>query len=214
MDKKQLLHTLRQKEYATLDELVTEAARIIPHIAGEQKRYKVSVYPDERTVRYYINQGLVDKPSASPSSPARFTYRHLLQILAIKHLQAQYFPLTKIKEMLAGLEEEQLEEIITGGQDDYQEYSRISSPLRRRQTLHCDISQHPISYSPENIPLYSRRVPAMPDLPEEWLRISVTEDVEINIRASSVPKTSEEKTEFMERLAAKLRIYLESEKNR
>jgi len=212
MDKKQLLRSVRSKEYNTLDELVTEAARIIPHIAQEQRRYKVSVYPDERTIRYYINEGLVDRPSSSKDKPSRFTYRHLLQILTIKHLQAEYLPLTKIKGMLAGLNESRMEELIIGGNEDSLEYSRISSPLRRRQALHCDISEHSVAYSPESIPLYSRRVPDRLYLPEEWLRISVAEDVEINIRASSVPKTHEEKKEFMERIAAKLRIYLEQEK--
>ena len=213
MDKKQLLRSARNREYDTLDELVTATARIIPHIALEQKRYKVSVYPDERTIRYYINEGLVDKPAPSKDNQARFTYRHLLQILAIKHLQAQYLPLTKIKDMLAGLEEEQLEEIITGGQEEHSRYANIASPLNRRSFIQKNMMEEPIAlYS-----LQSERAETIedymePDTPEEWLRISVTDDIEINIRSGSIPKSPEKKKEFVERLKAKLRIYLEQEK--
>jgi DNA-binding transcriptional MerR regulator len=213
MDKKQLLRSVAEKEYDTLDELVVEAARIIPHIAQEQKRYKVAVYPDERTVRYYITEGLVDRPSPSRDKPSRFNYRHLLQILAIKHLQAQYLPLTKIKDILAGLDEEQMEEIIIGGKEDYIEYSRISSPMRRRAALHFDINESVDAYPSEDISLqFKKRVPGRSDIPEEWLRISVTDDIELNIRSSSIPRVPGKRKEFLERLTAKLRIYLESEK--
>ena len=218
MDKKQLLRSVRNKEYNTLDELVTEAARIIPYIALEQKRYKVSVYPDERTLRYYINEGLVDKPSASKDTQSRFTYRHLLQILAIKHLQAQYLPLTKIKEMLAGLEEEQLEEIITGGQEEFSINADMASPLHRRSFIQRSMMQEPdVLYSAKLHSPQSESAETIgdfiePDIPEEWLRISVTNDIELNIRADSIPKSSEKMREFVERLKAKLRIYLEQEK--
>jgi DNA-binding transcriptional MerR regulator len=213
MDKRQLLHSVSTKEYDTLDELVIEAARIIPHIAQEQKRYKVAVYPDERTIRYYINEGLVDRPSPSKDNPSRFTYRHLLQILAIKHLQAQYLPLNKIKEMLNSLDIEELEEIITGGREETSEYASFSSPMRRRAALQ-NMIQEPLSLSfQREIKEYT--LPSIePDIPEEWVRISVTDDIELNVRSSSIPKSSGEKKEFLERLTAKLRIYLESEKNK
>jgi DNA-binding transcriptional MerR regulator len=213
MDKKQLIHSVRNKEYNTIDELVIEAARIIPHIAQEQKRYKVAVYPDERTIRYYINEGLVDRPSPSKDNPSRFTYRHLLQILAIKHLQAQYLPLNKIKEMLNSLDIEELEEIITGGREETSEYASFSSPMRRRAALQ-NMIQEPLSLSfQREIKEYT--LPSIePDIPEEWVRISVTDDIELNVRSSSIPKSSGEKKEFLERLTAKLRIYLESEKNK
>jgi len=214
MDKKQLLRSVAEKEYNTLDELVTEAARIIPHIAQEQKRYRVSVYPDERTIRYYINEGLVDKPSPSPDKPSRFTYRHLLQILAIKHLQAQYLPLNKIKEMLAGLKEEQLEEMITGRQEEYVTYDSIASPLRRRAVVHEDIARIPALHLSTQARAGTPRRPIKRDTTEEWLRISVTDEIELSIRAKFIPGTPEKRKEFMERLVAKLRIYLEDEKNR
>jgi len=214
MDKRELLRAVAEKEYYTLADLVTEAARILPHIAQEQRRYRVTVYPDERTIRYYINEGLVDRPSLSKEKPSRFTYRHLLQILAIKHLQAQYLPLNKIKGMLAGLNEEQMEDIIARKEEvleDYCEDSCISSPMRRLKSMVLMDMAGP-SFVPKRGIHESKISYENKDSIEEWLRISVTNDIDLNIRTGSVPKSPEKRKEFVERLAAKLRIYLEQEK--
>jgi len=208
MDKKQLLRSVRSKEYNTLDELVTEAARIIPHIAQEQRRYKVSVYPDERTIRYYINEGLVDRPSSSKDKPSRFTYRHLLQILAIKHLQAEYLPLTKIKGMLAGLDEEQMEETIISSKDPYLKIQQFLSPDAECVDMLRNVLPSRVREMPEE-----KLSDIKSDIPEEWLRVSVTDDIEMNIRAGSIPKGMK-KEDFIQRLVARLRIYIENEKNK
>jgi len=208
MNKKQLLRSVANKEYDTLDELVIEVARIIPYIAQEQKRYKVAVYPDERTIRYYINVGLVDKPSSSQGKPSRFTYQHLLQIIAIKHLQTQYLPLNKIKEMLQDFGIGQLEEVITGEKDDYSKTTYFFPSYIRRRDKDAEVLLSRIREMPERI-----AGDAKPDMPEEWLRISVTDDIEINIRAGSIPKGMN-KEDFIQRMVARLRMYIENEKNK
>ncbi len=48
--------------------------------------------------------------------------------------------------------------------------------------------------------------------PEEWLRIPVTDDVEINVKAGSLPGGQKEKKEFIEKLSARLRMFIENEK--
>ncbi len=213
MDKKQLLRSVRNRGYSTLDELVTEAARMIPHIAQEQPRYKVSIYPDGRTIRYYINKGLVDRPSASPGRNPRFNYRHLLQVLAIKHLQAQYLPLNKIKGMLAGLDKRQLEEIIIGRQEVCSMFPHIAFPSNRRFSIEKSVrEEHLALYAPQSGKEETIEDYIEPDTPEEWIRVSITSDIEINIRAGSIPRSPKKRKDFIERLTAKLRIYLEAEK--
>src|SRR5450759_4240664 len=95
-----------------IDQLVVESARLIPLLAGEQSRYRVSVYPDDRTIRFYITQGLVDRPSEYRRGASVFGARHLLQVLAIKTLQSEYLPLRKVKELLAGLDDEGLKGVL------------------------------------------------------------------------------------------------------
>ncbi|MCK9266353.1 MerR family transcriptional regulator [bacterium] len=210
MIKQKLLNSFKNKEYSTLDELVIVAAQIIPHIASEQKRYRVSVYPDERTVRYYINEGLVDKPYEVSESSSRFTYRHLLQILIIKHLQAQYLSLNKIKDMIKDMEEERMEELIISGQNGYSEYSRLVSPMDRKQKFLNEnkieaIFREKVSF---------KKVKEELKVSQEWLRVVVKEGVELNIRTDIIKGSREDKEEFLEKIAARLRIYLDTEKNR
>lgn len=53
----------------------------------------------ERTVRYYIKEGLLPPPSGSgPFS--RYTFEHWLRLLFIKRLKDEYLPLSEIKNLL------------------------------------------------------------------------------------------------------------------
>ena len=101
-----------------LDDLVAHAARLVPMFAGPQVRYKVSVLPDKRTIRYYVQEGLIDRPGRR-GREAVFFYRHLLQVLVIKRLQADYLPLKKIAEITrsddGGLEKLLTSEAPAGG---------------------------------------------------------------------------------------------------
>ena len=72
----------------TLDELVT--------LAGLENR---------RTVRYYIQQGLVDRPIGETRA-AYYTDRHLEQLLLIRKWTTAGLSLERIRELLAGGEED------------------------------------------------------------------------------------------------------------
>jgi len=88
---------------------------LLPWMVGRQKRYKVTDLPSERTVRYYVSRGLVDKPLGKRGTTSLFGYRHLLQLLVIKYLQYQYLPLEKIRIVLADRTNRELEEFLPGG---------------------------------------------------------------------------------------------------
>jgi DNA-binding transcriptional MerR regulator len=117
----QLLDTIRRKELR-LDELVDHSARLIPMFVGKQVRYKVSDLPDKRTIRYYVQKGLIDRPVRAGRN-AMFSYRHLLQVLVIKRLQSDYIPLRRIEEVTRASTEEELERLLTFGG------SRFNAPV-------------------------------------------------------------------------------------
>lgn len=56
-----------------------------------------------RTVRYYIQQGLVDRPQGETRA-ARYSQQHVEQLLAIKKWSAAGLSLDRIRELLAGTE--------------------------------------------------------------------------------------------------------------
>src|SRR5580700_2346545 len=49
---------------------------------------RVRDVPDLRTIRYYTTLGLLDRPAAMRGRTALYGARHLLQLVAIKRLQA------------------------------------------------------------------------------------------------------------------------------
>lgn len=65
----------------------------------------------QRTIRYYTDEGLIDAPVDRVRMP-RYTRRHLLQLLAAARLKANFLPLRVIRAKMAGLEDNQLQEII------------------------------------------------------------------------------------------------------
>ena len=54
-----------------------------------------------RTVRYYVQMGLVERPEGETRA-ARYSERHLTQLLRIKQLSADGVSLERIREVLAG----------------------------------------------------------------------------------------------------------------
>lgn len=86
----------------TLDELV---GRVSAALAGEaypgSPNGRVRDLPDRRAVRWYTTTGLVDRPVMQGRN-AIYRTRHLLQIVAVKRLQAQGYSLAEIQAKLAG----------------------------------------------------------------------------------------------------------------
>lgn len=107
---KQLLDSYRYEKDWTIDDLVHVAAEVIPALAGPQWRHKVTEIPDARTIRYYIQEGLVDRPHGTAGQTSLYGYRHLLQLVAIKVRQSRYLPIRRIREEIRGLRNEELEE--------------------------------------------------------------------------------------------------------
>jgi DNA-binding transcriptional MerR regulator len=64
---------------------------------------RVRDVPDSRTIRYYTTLGILDRPAAMRGRIALYGRRHLLQLVAIKRLQAQGLSLAQVQERVLGL---------------------------------------------------------------------------------------------------------------
>jgi DNA-binding transcriptional MerR regulator len=67
--------------------------------------------PDARTVRYYTTLGLLDRPAAMRGRTALYGRRHLLQLVAIKRLQARGLSLAEVQARLVGRTDRVLAEV-------------------------------------------------------------------------------------------------------
>lgn len=94
----------------SLHELSEEAAGLLRRtgLAAVQPDGRVSAAPDARTVRYYTTLGLLDRP-AIEGRIAHYGKKHLLQLVAIKALQAKGLGLAEIQERLYGRGEAELQ---------------------------------------------------------------------------------------------------------
>ena len=63
---------------------------------------RVRDVPDQRTIRYYTTLGLLDRAAEMRGRTALYGHRHLLQLVAIKKLQAKGQSLAEVQRALIG----------------------------------------------------------------------------------------------------------------
>jgi len=92
-----------------IDELaqLVQAALQTAGYDGQQSA-RVRSLPDPRTIRYYTTLGLLDKPAEMRGRTAFYGRRHVLQLVAIKRLQARGLSLVDVQQSLAGADERKL----------------------------------------------------------------------------------------------------------
>jgi DNA-binding transcriptional MerR regulator len=92
----------------TLEELVRRAGQVLAAADVRAPNGRVTELPDARVVRWYTTRGIVDRPSGNRGRTALYGPRHLLQLVAVKRLQARGLSLAEIQGLLAGATDTEL----------------------------------------------------------------------------------------------------------
>lgn len=130
-----------------------------------------------RTVRYYIQQGLL--PAPEQQGPAtRYGRSHLDRLRLIRHLQAEHQPLAVIRKRLEELGDEDVRRLVTRAAPakapssavDYVRSVLGGGSLPRVRSASAVYVAEPTSVRPSS--------PGR----SEWDRISLTPDVELHVR--------------------------------
>jgi MerR HTH family regulatory protein len=95
----------------TLDELAERVDMALAVDYHGQPSGRVRAVPDRRAIRWYTTIGLIDRPVAHRGRTALYGPRHLLQLVAVKRLQAKGLPLVAIQRELAGATDTQLAQV-------------------------------------------------------------------------------------------------------
>ncbi|MEO1270634.1 MAG: helix-turn-helix domain-containing protein, partial [Myxococcota bacterium] len=134
-----------------LAELASHVAVALSAADVDQASGRVRDVPNARTIRYYTTLGLVDRPVEFRGRTAYYSRRHLLQLVAIKRLQARGMTLETIQERLLGLTSAQLAqlaqlpEVGSSPQEVATESSRADAqPPSRRHTAFWAAAPTPI----------------------------------------------------------------------
>jgi len=101
----------RKEPRWTLGELCARVALALSRGYDGQSNGQVRDIPDARTIRYYTALGLVGRPAAMRGRTALYGRRHLLELVAVKRLQARGLPLSRIQGEIAGLPDRSLERV-------------------------------------------------------------------------------------------------------
>jgi len=89
----------------TLDQLAEQVETALSVDYSGAPSGRIRSVPDRRAIRWYTTIGLVDRPAAARGRTALYGERHLLQLVAIKRLQAAGRSLAQIQAELAGATE-------------------------------------------------------------------------------------------------------------
>src|SRR5438552_15058487 len=86
----------------TIDELTEAVAAALAEGYGGPPNGRVRDVADRRTIRYYTTLGLIDRPAEMRGRTALYGRRRLLQVGAVKKLQARRRSLGGGRRTLAG----------------------------------------------------------------------------------------------------------------
>jgi DNA-binding transcriptional MerR regulator len=95
----------------TIDELSALVAEALVVDYPGPPNGRARVVPDQRTIRWYTTIGLLDRPTAMRGRTAMYDRRHLLQLVAIKRLQADGHTLADVQQQLVGAADSTLTQI-------------------------------------------------------------------------------------------------------
>jgi DNA-binding transcriptional MerR regulator len=195
---------LREKgrKYVGLLEFARAGEQILAEMGFEQARGTVTSVPDERTIRYYMAEGLIQTPGEKQGTASLFGYLNLLQLLTVKKLQAEHLPIRKIRELVAGKSEQELEMLLGVGSVAAQK-SRETDAKRYLESLLAPESAPPPMQAAAAPP---PPAPQMIDQSASWQRIEIEPGLELHMRSDySPPPTSGKTKSLLEKAIHRLR---------
>lgn len=184
------------RKYVGLPEFARVSGQLVAELQLEQQRGTVTSVPDERTIRYYLAEGLIQTPEERQGTASVFSYLNLLQLLTVKKLQAEHLPIRKIRELVAGKSEQELETLLgvrgpSGKKTEAKRYlESLLAPAPAAPLIeatapppqHLDASSH------------------------SWQRVEIEPGLELHIRSDySPPATTGKTRSLLERAIHRLR---------
>jgi DNA-binding transcriptional MerR regulator len=104
-----LVH-FRESQFNGVKDLAETAENVLRDLGLGQG--KGTALPNERTIRYYLTEGLLPQPSEKVGLTSVFGYEHLLRLVVIKKLQAENLPISVIKTLTVNKTIDDLESLL------------------------------------------------------------------------------------------------------
>lgn len=190
------------KRYVGLLEFARVGEQILAEMGLEQARGTVTSVPDERTIRYYMAEGLIQSPGEKQGTASLFSYLNLLQLLTVKKLQAEHLPIRKIRELVAGKSEQELE-LLLGVGSVAAKKTRDTDAKRYLESL---LAPEAAAFPMETAAAPPPPAPQMREQSASWQRVEIEPGLELHIRSDySPPATSGKTKSLLEKAIHRLR---------
>ena len=204
----------RERKYVGVPEFAQAAEKVLAALNLEQERGTVSSVPDERTIRYYLAEGLIQPPEEKHGSALVFGYLHLLQLISVKKLQAEHFPIRQIRELVAGKNEQELESLLgiggPAGKKADNEAKRYLESLLTGSEMRAKRSHVMPRHS--SAPRAPQPVATEGDSTASWQRVEIEPGLELHIRSDyEPPVTSARHRNLAERIRGVISKYWRKE---
>ena len=173
----------------------TQGETAKPDITFELNELCEQVDVTQRTVRYYIQQGLLPSPGLGPG--ARYGSGHLARLRLIRMLQREHLPLAEIRRRLEGLDDGAIEAVLEtpapadpASASSAVDYVRAVLGTPDRSTpvglarLTAPTSPGIVGAPPAGAapPTGSRPASRPTQDRAQWERIALTADIEVHVR--------------------------------
>ncbi len=201
------METLQQFAQAepnwSLEELVQVANQLLPQFLPEEKahtRVREEVTP--RLVRHYTGQGMLDEP-LKEGREARYTYRHLLQVLLVRRLLAEGYGASAINTLARSKPNSDLEALLQGGvQLTVAPANPALAFLQQIQHRQPAAAPTPLQRAASPAPPTSSQTPTpTASTQTQWTRLEILPGLELHVRSDFVPpSTSQEQQTLLQHI--------------
>lgn len=196
---KTLQQVAQQDPNWSLEELVQVANELLPQFLPDEKahtRVREEVTP--RLIRHYTSQGMLDEP-LKEGREARYTYRHLLQVLLVRRLLTEGYGASVIDTLARSKSNLDLEALLQGG---VQLTVAPANPALAFLQQIQNRSASPPQARPQAAP--APEAPASPTQTApstQWTRLEILPGLELHIRNDFVlPSTSQEQQNLLQKM--------------
>jgi DNA-binding transcriptional MerR regulator len=187
----------------TLEAFVSVVNEFLPQFLPQQEiNNRVQEEVNLRLVRHYTSQQLIDKP-LKQGREARYTYRHLLQMLVVRRLLMEGYSAGAIEKLMSTKNNTELEALLQGGMQLTVETAnpalaflqKLQSPGRSRQPFSVSAPAVSAPAAPAPAPEPSSR---SVQSPPRWLRLEILPGLEIHVREDfTYPNSSQEQQNLL-----------------
>ena len=175
----------------SLDEFVQLTNDLLPQYLPENPantRVREEVTP--RLVRHYTSLEMLDEPLKEGRS-ARYSYRHLLQMLLVRRLLAEGYGASAINQMATSKDNTELEALLQGG------VQLTVTPANPALAFLQQLQQRQGDALPSKAALKS--TPRQSSAPAHWTRIEVSPGLELHVQENfTYPSSPQEQQNLLQ----------------